>query len=110
VAEVGLQGQPGLPGLPGPQGPTGLPSTTPGPPGPPGPPGTGEGGSFYASFDFASPSQTWTITHNQQTYGLSVELVDLNGDPMEGYVRYVDLNTVEVDWYYPMAGQARLYR
>lgn len=78
-----------------------------GEPGPPGPPGDG---GYYTSYNFAVPNQVWTIIHNQATYGLTVETFDQSGEPIEGAVRYVDLNTIEVGWYYPMAGEARVFR
>lgn len=90
-------------GPPGPQG-------VQGEPGPQGQPGLDGAGAYYEEFGFASPATTWTVVHNQGTFALSVETVDLNGDPLEGYVRYVDINTIEVDWYYPTAGAARVFR
>lgn len=81
-----------------------------GDPGPQGQPGLAGPGAYYQEFGFASPSTTWTIVHGLNTFGLSVETVDTQGDPLEGYVRYPDANTVEVDWYYPTAGAARLFR
>jgi hypothetical protein len=90
----------GLPGDPGPQGPQGAP----------GPPGQDGAGAYYASFNFALPSTVWTIVHNKDTFALTVETFDQSGTPIEGTVRYVDLNTIEVDWFYPMAGEARVFR
>lgn len=85
----------GPPGPPGPEGP----------PGPPGPAGT----DYYQEFGFATPATTWTIVHNQNSLALNVETV-VNGEFVEGYVRYVDANTIEIDWYYPTAGTARVFR
>lgn len=90
----------------GPPGRTG----EPGPPGPPGEAGLDGPGAYYQEFSFASPLTTWTLVHNQDSLGLNVETVDTNGEPVEGHVRFVDPNTIEVDWYYPTAGAARVFR
>lgn len=81
-----------------------------GDPGPQGEPGLAGPGAYYQEFGFASPQSTWTVVHNQNTFGLNVEMVDTNGDELEGLVRHVGLNTIEIDWYYPTAGTARLFR
>jgi len=90
-----------------------------GPPGPPGPTGqqgsqgqsgTPGPGAYLAEFNFASPATTWTVVHNQNSLGMNVETFDTNGDPIEGFVRFIDANTVEIDWYYPTAGLARLFK
>lgn len=94
-----------------PGGPPGPPGTgLPGPPGPAGPAGTDGVGSYYAEFSFATPSTTWTIVHNQNSLAMTVETLDVNGDPLDGYVRLLGLNTIEVDWYYPTAGAARVFK
>lgn len=111
----------GLPGPEGPEGPQGLP-------GPPGPPGVVEldpavlaalqaqiaaqiaaAADRYLEVSFASPTQQWVIDHNLNTYALSVETYDQNGEPIEGDVNAVGLNRVTVDWYYPTAGSARVF-
>lgn len=102
----------GAPGNLGPEGPIGLT----GPPGPTGDEGpTGPAGAdaiydFYAEYGFATPVHTWQINHGQGTYGLHVETLTLNNEPIEGDVRYLDPDTVSVTWYYPTAGLARLFR
>lgn len=96
--------QPG--GPPGPSGPEG----DPGPQGPEGPAGADGAGSYYEEFSYASPSTLWTIVHNRGSFGLNVETVDTNGDLIEGVVDFVDTNTIEVHWYYPTAGTARVFR
>lgn len=103
-------GPPGPPGPTGDLGPVGPPGATgaQGPEGPIGAPGV-PGTEYYGEFQFASPSSTWLITHNRATYGLSVETFDMNGELWEGAVRYLDPNTIEVDWYYPMSGLARVF-
>lgn len=90
----------GPPGIPGPQGDQGL-QGLPGQDGP---------GTYYQEFGFAIPSTTWTVVHNRNSFGLNVETVDTSGEPVVGDVRFVDANTIEIDWYWPMAGAARLFR
>ena len=84
--------------------------TTSGPRGLPGEPGAPGTGGFYQEFSFATPADPWVILHNQNTLAVVVETVDQNGDTVEGDVRYVNANRIEVDWYYPMAGLARVFR
>jgi hypothetical protein len=81
-----------------------------GPQGPQGPQGQPGAGSYYEEFGFASPLTTWTIVHNRNSLGVNVETVDVNGDPVEGFVRALDANVIEVDWYYPTAGTARVWQ
>ena len=50
------------------------------------------------------------VVHNQNSVALNVETVDTSGESIEGNVRFVDANTVVIDWYYPTAGLARLFR
>lgn len=96
-------GRPGYPGTDGVDG-------EPGPQGPPGPPGADGAGAYYEEFGFATPIQLWTIVHNRDSFGLHVETVDTNGDLIEGVVDFVDTNTIEIHWYYPTAGTARVFR
>lgn len=90
------------PPIPGPRG-------EPGPQGPQGPPGQ-SAMAFELEQQFASPATTWVIEHNFGTYGLVVETFDQNGDSIEGNVRFVSDNQVEVDFYYATAGVARIFR
>lgn len=76
--------------------------------GPQGP--AGNGTSYELVHGFASPQTLWAIDHNFGTYGLEVLCFDQNGDPLEVNVRYPTENRVEVDFYYPTAGTARLFR
>lgn len=93
--EVGTPGPPGANGIQGPQGPPGLP---------------GSGGNQVANFNFAIPNTMWTITHNLGTKDIQVELFETDGiTEKEGEVLYTDNNTIEVIWYYPETGLARLY-
>lgn len=82
----------------------------PGSQGPQGPPGQDGPGAYYQEFGFASPAALWVIPHGRNTFGLNVETVDTSGESVEGDVRFVDANTVEVEWYFPMAGTARVFR
>jgi hypothetical protein len=90
----------------GPAGPTG----PMGPQGLQGEPGLAGPGALLLEYSFATPSTTWLISHGLGTYALSVELFDTSNEPIEGYVRPLDPNTIEVDWYYPTAGVARVFR
>lgn len=92
----------GLPGKPGPAGPA-----TPGPPGPQGLPGAG---SYEAVYSFAQPSTLWVIEHNLGSYAVDVQTFDGNGEPLEANVRFPDENHLEIDWYFPTSGLARLFR
>lgn len=65
---------------------------------------------FFMEVNFASPSTTWTITHNQGTYGIEVLTFDGSGNPTLGAVSYPDPNTAVVAWSVPMSGKARAFR
>ena len=79
--------------------------------GPPGEPGLDGAGAYYVEFNFATPETIWTCVHNQDTFALSVETVDLYGDPIEGEIHYLPGgNTIEIHWYYPTSGTARVFR
>lgn len=95
----------GIPGPPGSPGPQGAPGPE-GPAGPPGPPGTGSGISL--DFAFAAPSTLWVINHNLGTKRVDVTLYDQNDEQVFGDLRVVDTMTVEVEWYYPLAGRASI--
>lgn len=97
---------PVIAGPPGPPGEDGEDGAQ-GPPGPPGPPG---GAGVELTYNFASPSDEWVINHNLNTYALNVTTSDTNGDEFQGNVQYVDANTITVSHYYPMAGEARVFR
>lgn len=58
---------------------------------------------------FTSPSATWSITHNLGQVAVVVVTEDGNGEDIIGEVTYVNENTVEVDWYFPMTGIARVF-
>ena len=80
-----LKGEPGLPGLPG-------------------------DGALDLVYNFAVPSTLWVIEHNLGTYAITVDTYNQNGEIWEGNVRMVNLNRVEVDFYYPTAGTARIFK
>lgn len=90
------------PPIPGPQGAAG-------PEGPQGPPGE-SAVSYLFEQSFAQPTTTWVINHNFDTSALTVVTVDLDGTEIEGNVRFVSDNSVEVDFYYATAGVARVFR
>lgn len=102
---TGIQGLTGVQGLQGPQGQLGPagPTGDTGDTGPSGPPG---GSSF--DYTFAIPATVWTITHNLNTHAYNVVTFDLDGNETEGEVAHIDANTVEIRWYYPESGLARL--
>lgn len=64
---------------------------------------------YYQEFSFASAASVWTISHNQNTFGLSITTFDANGTAVEGDVEYPDANTIQVSWFYPMTGTARVF-
>lgn len=101
VSETGIVGPPGPPGSDG--------VGAPGPPGPPGPAGSIDN-LYYEEFNVATPSETWLFAHNQNTYAISVETFDTGNQSIEGDVVYLDANNIQVNWYYPTAGVARLFR
>lgn len=93
ATEIGVRGPQGAQGEQGIQGDQGIQ----------GPPG------FEATYNFASPLLTWTVTHNFNTLYLVVETYTSSGDPIEGTVTHPDANTVEVEWYFPTSGELRLF-
>lgn len=104
---VPVAGAPGPRGLVGPQGDQGPQGVV----GVQGPPGHDGAGSYVQIYGFASPQTTWTIVHNRESMAVNVETFDVNGELIEGYVRYLPGGMViEIDWYYPTAGEARLFR
>lgn len=69
----------------------------------------GSGANYFGEFHFATASSQWVMAHGQNTYGLSVDACDHNGDVIEGEVDYLDANTIQITWFYPMTGTARVY-
>ncbi len=100
VIEVIQDGPAGNAGPQGEQGPAGGQ-------GPMGPAGLGAG--VVLEYQFASPATTWQLQHNLNTYGLAVECFDMQDNPYEATIRYVSPDLIEVDWYYPMSGLARVF-
>lgn len=72
-------------------------------------PPLGPGARYFNTFSFAAPQAEWIIQHNQNSYGFVVETFDLFGEPIEGTVQYDDPNTIRIEWYYPTAGEVRLF-
>ena len=97
----------GPPGPAGPEGPAGAEGAA-GPTGPQGPAGIGT--SYETVQYFASAQTLWVVDHNFGTYAIDVLTFDQNGDLIEGNVRYPSENRIEIDFYYPTAGTARLFR
>ena len=100
VVVITSAGTPGLPGDPGGPGPRGIQGER-------GP--AGYGLTEY-TYGFAIPSTEWVISHDLNVRSLVIETDDQTGQPLEGSVRYIDADTVAIDWYYPTAGTARIYR
>ncbi len=96
---------PGPRGAAGPAGPPGAAGDT-GPVGPPGP----SSGLQLATFSFSAPATVWTIQHNLGTNRIRVLLLEADEvHEKEGNVTFPDNNTVQVEWYYPETGVARLF-
>lgn len=60
-------------------------------------------------FNVASAATTWVLTHNRNTFSLHVETFDNTDVAVEGNVRYPTASRVEIDFYYPMSGYARVW-
>ena len=67
------------------------------------------GTDYYQAFAFAVPATEWVIDHNRNTYGLFVTTVDVNGNPIESFPEYTSPNQIVIHWYYPTAGEARVF-
>lgn len=67
------------------------------------------GASGDKTFDYAQPtsSASWTIAHGLGKYP-SVSVVDSAGSQIFGSVKYLDLNTVRIDFSLPFSGSAFL--
>ncbi len=81
--------------LPGPRGPEG-------PEGPEGPPGSGVERLFVVSI----PDVLWQLPHALGRW-VDVQAFDSNGEEIFGDVTLLD-GLVEIRWYYPTAGSARV--
>lgn len=86
--------------LPGPAGPRGVE----GPEGPTGPAGEG----VEQLFAFPAPATVWVCDHTLNRDPVDVLTVDTNGEELHGDVVFVSSSRVEVRWYYPTAGVARI--
>jgi hypothetical protein len=72
--------------------------------------GGGGGGSGYVhEQNFVTAANTWTVVHGQGTKGLDVRTYNDIGIEIIGDITYLDSNTVEVDFYYPRSGYARVW-
>ena len=88
-------------GQPGPQG-------EPGPPGPPGPPGsTSVVGTIAYIHTQNDPLDTWLVSHNLGFFP-AVSIVDSADTVVEGQVRYVDENNIEITFGSAFGGRAYL--
>jgi hypothetical protein len=87
----------GAPGPPGPQGPEGEP----------GPAGSDGQGLRYFTYQVTNANAIWLIPHNLGTIP-HVDILDLDGSVVVAAVKYLDINTVEIDFGVPFSGSAVL--
>lgn len=85
----------------GEQGPAG-PS---GPPGPEGPPGLAASGLTFMQ---GTPDTTWVIDHNLG-FKPAVEIIDQDGNEVDGEVSHLNINQLRIYFVTPLAGLARLH-
>lgn len=99
-------------GIKGPGYVNGIRTGAEGPPGAEGPAGIPGPGGYYAEVNFASAATTWTITLpvTISSYATNVDALTFGGDEIEGAVTRPDASTIQIDWFYPTAGTARVYR
>jgi hypothetical protein len=72
-----------------------------------GPPGPSNSGNDTFTYQASSASTQWVITHNLDRYP-SVTIVDSAGTQFWADVTYTSLNTIEVNFAFPMSGYAYL--
>ena len=72
--------------------------------------GGGGGGESGVTFSFAIAADPWVMVHNFGVNQVLVQAYDTDGDSIDGDVTYVDENTVQIDWYAPVAGTCRVAR
>lgn len=106
VVTAGIPGPAGTDGQDGADGQDGQPGAD-GQPGPPGEPGTPGGGPQSYIHDQGAAASTWVIAHNLGFYP-NVAVVDSGGNEVEGLVRYIDVNNLEIDFTTPFGGKAFL--
>lgn len=73
-----------------------------GPPGPPGP-------RFEAVYSFNVASTIWVCVHNQGPAAVIVETYNTDDEQMFGDVKVLDEDTIQISWYFPMTGTARVH-
>jgi hypothetical protein len=61
----------------------------------------------YLRFTQSVPNNVWTIAHNLGFYP-NVSVVDSSGNSVEGDIKYLDLNTVQISFIGGFAGDAYL--
>ena len=74
--------------------------------GPQGPPGVGGTAAYFVHTQVAV-STSWVVNHNLG-FNPSVDIIDSNGNIVEGHIIYHTLNQLEVQLLTPRAGTARL--
>lgn len=98
AAGVGPPGPPGPEGDAGPAGPQGATGLT-GPAGAQGPPGEAGAATMAYRHIQGTPASTWVIQHNLGFYPGGVSARDSGGDFHEGFVEYVDTNTIQISFF-----------
>lgn len=61
----------------------------------------------YFAFNQISAQPTWIIPHNLGRFP-SVQIIDLSGNVVEGDVKHLDANVVQIDFSVAVAGSAYL--
>jgi hypothetical protein len=73
-----------------------------GPPGPQGPQGDqGPPGAIGGTYRHVqgTPASTWIVNHNLDYYPGGIAVRDSGGDLHEGYVEYLDINTLQISFF-----------
>ena len=79
----------------GPEGPQGEPGVQ-GEPGPQGPPGPAGGTYRHVQ---GLPASVWEIAHNLEYFPGGIKVRDSGGELREGYVEYIDNNSIRISFY-----------
>jgi hypothetical protein len=95
AAIVGDTGPVGPVGPQGPEGPQGVPGLN------------ATGGIRYYDHIQVEAIPTWLIPHNLGVYP-DVDIIDSDGSIVQAAVKYLDINTVEIDFGVPFSGNAVL--
>jgi hypothetical protein len=72
--------------------------------------GAAPAGPSEVDFSFVSATTQWVMVHNLNEWTVDVECWDGSGNEVIGDVDYVSANQVNVNWYAPMTGTAKISR